>query len=445
MSPELRECILIVDDERSYRTLIKSVLVEAGFEVAEAADGKEALTIFKKRPCALALLDLMMPHMDGKELMKRLKALDAELPVVFLTAHGSIASAVEAVKEGAADYLTKPLPHVDDLINTIRRVLDHAALRRHNVTLLAQVQEKDPFPACDTLMIALLDKARKVAASDINVLITGESGTGKEKLAQFIHQSSPRSHRPMVSLNCAAIVENLLESELFGHEKGAFTGAVERRLGRFEEAHQSTIFLDEIGEMPLPLQPKLLRALQEREIRRVGGDRVIRFDARLIVATNRDLKAFAAQGKFREDLFYRLSVVTLRLPALRERPGDIRFLAGRFLAETARRFQKETPQLSAEAEQVLTGYTWPGNVRELANVIEASVLLCESGTIGPADLHGMEAAPAAGLPAASPLETAEKQAIREALLKCSNHRGKTAEYLGMTTRNLLYKIKKYDL
>lgn len=437
--------VLVVDDERSYRLLVRSVLEDAGFEVIEAESGTEALALLKRASPDLAILDLVMPRMDGRELMRRIRQKDPDLPIIFFTAHGSIPSAVEAIKEGANDYLTKPLPHVDDLIQTVRRILDHQHLKRQNRTLLAKVQQEEPFPAVDPAMVGLLEKARKVAAADVTVLITGESGTGKERLAQYIHHHSTRSEKPMVSLNCAAIVDTLLESELFGHEKGSFTGASERRIGRFEEAHLSTIFLDEIGEMPLSLQPKLLRAIQEREIRRVGGDRVIRFDARVLAATNRDLRESVKQGQFREDLYYRLSVVTLRIPPLRERPADISFLAGKFVAQQAHRFQKPVPTLSGGTEEALRRYSWPGNIRELANVMEATVLLCEGGEIGPQDLHGLGMDEPVQGDHGSPLEAAEKRALIAALNKFNGNRAKTAQFLGMTTRNLLYKIKKFEI
>lgn len=459
------ETILLVDDEASYRLVLKSVLGDAGFEVLEAGDGPGALAILGRRVVDLAVLDLMMPGMDGRTLMKRIHERDAELPIVFLTAHGSIASAVDAVREGASDYLTKPLAHIDDLVRTVRRILETSQLRRTNSQLAAALQDPDPFPAADPVMLALLEKARKVAAADVSVLITGESGTGKERLARFLHQQSQRQRRPMIALNCAAIPEHLLESELFGHEKGAFTGAVERRTGRFEEAHQSTLFLDEIGEMPLPLQPKILRALQERELRRVGGDRVIRFDARLIAATNRDLKAEAHAGRFREDLYYRLSVVPLHIPPLRERPADIGFLAQRLIKEVAARFGKTPPLLAPDALKRLQQHAWPGNVRELANVIEATVLLAEGDRLTAEDIHGLETVPAkslaANLPGApdlispmpepapetagSPLAEAERRTIESALARFNGNRRQTAEFLGMTTRNLLYKLKKLGL
>ncbi|HNV70014.1 MAG TPA: sigma-54 dependent transcriptional regulator, partial [Candidatus Ozemobacteraceae bacterium] len=374
-----------------------------------------------------------------------------ELPVIICTAYGSIPSAVEAVREGAVDYLAKPLPHVDDLTRSVQRAIEQRDLRRQNRTLLQQTRDPDPFPAQDPLMVGILEKARRAAASDVSILITGESGTGKERLARFIHQQSRRSERPLVAVNCAAIVDTLLESELFGHEKGAFTGATERRSGRFEEAHLGTLFLDEIGELDLALQPKLLRALQEREIRRVGGDRLIRVDTRLITATNRDLREQVKSGTFREDLYYRLSVLVLRIPPLRERREDILYLADRFLRERRQQFARPELKLSPRALDRLSRHAWPGNVRELSNVIEASTLLCEGNLIDEQDLFGLEGDGAeltSSVPdvtSLSPIEAAERQTIVRALEASRGNRAQTAQLLGMSTRNLLYKLKKYDL
>ncbi len=446
----MSEVILIVDDEAAYRKLLSTVLQQAGYLTLEAADGPSALEIVQRKVIDVAVIDLSMPVMDGRELMQRLKTRDPDLPVIICTAYGSIPSAVEAVREGAADYLAKPLPHVNDLTRSVQRAIEQRDLRRQNKTLLQQTRDPDPFPAKDPVMLAILEKARRAASSDVSILITGESGTGKERLARFLHQHSRRAERPLVAVNCAAIVNTLLESELFGHEKGAFTGATERRTGRFEEAHLGTLFLDEIGELDLSLQPKLLRALQEREIRRVGGDRLIRVDTRLITATNRDLRELVKAGSFREDLYYRLSVLVLRIPPLRERREDIVFLADRFLREKQQQFARPELKLTSAAIEKLSRHSWPGNVRELSNVIEASALLCEGNRIDEQDLFGLEgesrestqALEGSALP---PIEAAERQAIARALETCAGNRAQTAQLLGMSTRNLLYKLKKYDL
>ncbi len=478
---ESRETVLLVDDEASNRTVLRAVLDSAGFAVIEASNGPEALEITRRRAVDLAVLDLVMPGMDGREVMRRLHGKDPDLPIIFLTAHGSIPSAVEAIKEGAADYLTKPLGHVDDLVRSIRRILDNGRLQRQNRTLLAQAEAADPFPAADPAMISVLDQARKVAANDVTVMICGESGSGKERLARLIHQSGSRRDRPLVTVNCSAVPENLMESEFFGHERGAFTGAADRRLGRFEEADRATLFLDEIGEIPLPVQPKLLRVLQEREFRRVGGDRLLRFDARLLAATNRDLRKAIQAGTFREDLFYRLSVVVLTIPPLRQRPLDIRFLASRFLAEFAGRFGRTVPRVSETAWKQLESWQWPGNVRELSNSVEATLLLMDGEEIKAGDWHGLDQGgsradgsihpdqdspgnpdpshdlsrnsmrpttqiePGTPLPGMAPLEEAERRAIQAALEKFGGNRQKTAGFLGISVRNLLYKIKRFRL
>ncbi|MEW6709219.1 MAG: sigma-54 dependent transcriptional regulator [Candidatus Riflebacteria bacterium] len=444
MTGEFKATVLIVEDEESYRSMISAVLNDAGYETMTADSGKAAIEIVNRRKADLAILDLMMPGMDGRELMSRLKTKQPELPIVFLTAHGSIPSAVEAIKQGAADYLTKPLPHVDDLVITIERVLELKRLKQQNQLHQAAKKVKNPFPCASPSMKKILEMAAKVAATDVTVLITGESGTGKERMAQFIHQNSNRSQNEMVAVNCAAIVETLLESELFGHEKGAFTGADRSKTGRFEEADNSTLFLDEIGEMSISLQPKLLRVLQEKEFRRVGGNQLIRTNTRLIAATNRNLKQQATEGLFREDLFYRISVFTLQIPPLRERPEDIVFLAGSFIEEAAGKFSKPAPELGEDFRKALLKYEWPGNVRELANVIEASVLLCDSEKLQLQHLHGINTVSEIG-EKDEPLMLAEKKALIEALQKFDGNREQTADFLGMSKRNLIYKLKKHDL
>ncbi len=446
MTIDYRATIMVVDDEASYRTLITTVLEDAGYRVMAAGSGREALEITLRISIDAAVLDLSMPKMDGRELMQRLHQKLPGLPVIFLTAHGSIASAVAAVKEGASDYLTKPLPHVDDLLLTVERVLELSHLKRQQSRSVAAKISSDPFPCASPKMKKILETAKKVASTDVTVLITGESGTGKEKMAEYIHLHSKRASSEMITVNCAAIVETLLESELFGHEKGAFTGADERRTGRFEESDNSTMFLDEIGEMPVSLQPKLLRALQEKEFRRVGGSQIIRFNSRLITATNRNLKQQCSNGEFREDLFYRISVFTITIPALRERPEDIAFLAAKFVDESCARFGRDKISISDATGKVLAEYSWPGNVRELSNVIEASVLLCDENELQPEHLHGLTSSDSQHqIEDTTTLEEAERQALVEALAKFNGNREKTAEFLGMSRRNLIYKLKKHGL
>ncbi|HOI88994.1 MAG TPA: sigma-54 dependent transcriptional regulator [Candidatus Rifleibacterium sp.] len=444
MKKEIRNTVLVVDDESSFRSMLSTVLSDAGFEVLVAGSGREALEITLRRAIDLAVLDLVMPGIDGRELMHRLHEKIPGLPVIFLTAHGSIPSAVEAIKEGASDYLTKPLPHIDDLVLTVNRVLDLHSLKNQQRHKIALKKNIDPFPCASPKMKKLLETAAKVAATDVTVLITGESGTGKERMAEFIHMHSQRAAAEMVSVNCAAIVETLLESELFGYEKGAFTGASERKTGQFELADNSILFLDEIGEMSINLQPKLLRALQEKEFRRVGGAQMIKFNARLIAATNRDLKAHCQTGAFREDLYYRISVFSIHIPPLRERPEDVIFLAEKFAAEAAQRFGKQAPKFSQETKDTLLSYAWPGNIRELGNIIEASVLLCEEDILKPENLHGL-GKQSQNAAKTGTLEEAEKKALVEALARFDSNRVQTAEYLGMSRRNLIYKLKKHGL
>ena len=445
MNNNYKATILVVDDEASYRTMLSTVLQEANYEALPAESGAKAIEICSRRLVDAAVLDLVMPGMNGPELMEKLHAKQPELPIIFLTAHGSIPSAVEAIKKGASDYLTKPLPHIDDLTQTIERVLELHQLKKHNLKQVAEQKAENPFPCASPKMKEILEKAKRVADTDVTVLITGESGTGKELMARFIHLNSNRASNTMTAVNCAAIVDNLLESELFGHEKGAFTGAQNRKIGRFEEAMNSTLFLDEIGEMSVTLQPKLLRALQEKEFRRVGGNQIIRFNSRLIAATNRNLKEQCAQGAFREDLFYRISVFTLHIPPLRQRPEDIMFLSEKFIEDSSQRFSRNAPRISSEFKNALLKYPWPGNVRELANVIEASVLLCDEDELQLHHLHGIPTDNQTAKKDKAPLENAEKQALQDALAKFDGNREKTADYLGMSRRNLYYKLKKHKL
>lgn len=446
MKQKFKATILVTDDEPSYRDMISSVLEDAEYEVLKADSGVKALEIAKKRAVDVAVLDMMMPKMNGRELMTKLHAILPDLEVIFLTAYGSIPSAVETVKEGAADYLTKPLAHVDDLVRTVERVLQLSHFKRQRRMAVETEKNAEPFLCACPKMKEVLAVAGRVAPTDMTVLITGESGTGKERMAKHIHLNSKVAQSEMVSVNCAAIVGSLIESELFGHEKGAFTGATDRRKGRFELASNSTLFLDEIGEMPLDMQPKLLRAIQEREFNRVGGSQVLKFNGRLIAATNKILKEQCSKGLFREDLFYRLSVFTIDIPPLRERPEDIKLYIDQFVKDSAARFEKNVPVVSKSAEQILCSYSWPGNVRELANVIEASVLLCNGKTLMPEHLHGLPAQKDSNSPEkANLLVDAEKKALTEALEMFDGNREKTAKYLDMSRRNLIYKLKKHGL
>jgi two-component system NtrC family response regulator len=383
------ETILVVDDEPNYRLVLGQVLANEGFDVVEAQSGGEAIDLFLERPqVGLVLTDITMPGGDGMELLTKVKKERPEVPVVMLTAHIDVKLAVEAMQKGAFDYLTKPY-HNDELIRCVRKALEVFGLSRQNKELREALSKRHSFGSLigkSKSMVELYQLLEKVAPTRANVLITGESGTGKELVARAIHYNSPRSERSFVAVNCSALPESLLTSELFGYEKGAFTGAVSGRMGRFELAHGGTLFLDEVAEMEPSIQVTLLRVLQERTIERVGGGgKLIEVDVRLVSATNRDLKSEAAAGRFREDLFYRLNVVHLRLPPLRERLDDLPMLTEHFL-EKFSGDRRVRPTLDAETKRLLYAYRWPGNVRELENIIERALILASGDVIMPSDL-----------------------------------------------------------
>ena len=440
MSAARTEHILVVDDERPLRGLLVRILRGEGYQVLEAGGGEEALQLLERRAVHLVITDLRMPGMDGMEVLRRVHRTAPETLVVVLTAFGTINSAVEAMKLGAVDYLTKPLSSPDEL-----RVVVREALARRRLADDAQALrgEAPLMPvARDPAMLRALELAEAVASQDATVLVTGESGTGKEVLARVIHGGSPRSERPLVAVNCAALSETLLDSELFGHERGAFTGAHERRRGRFELADGGTLFLDEMGEMSASLQAKLLRVLQEREFTRVGGSSVIRVDVRVIAATNRDLAQEMRAGRFRDDLYYRLNVFPIHIPPLRARPADVLPLAEAFLDRAARRAGKSISRLSVEAQRALRAYSWPGNVRELTNVIERAVILERSGELQPGSLLLDTRSPRTSLPSLD-LKELERAAIAEALRVTDGHRRDAAEVLGISLRTLQYRLKEY--
>ncbi|MDR1296414.1 MAG: sigma 54-interacting transcriptional regulator [Deltaproteobacteria bacterium] len=408
--------ILLVDDEPNYRLVIGQLLESRGYDVVEAASGREALDLFRERPeTDLVMTDITMPDGDGMELLTKVKEERPEVPVVMLTAHNDAKLAVEAIKKGAFDYLTKPY-HNEDLLRCAAKALEVSSLARQNKELRAALMERHSFGSLigkSKPMNELYRLLEKVAPTKANVLITGESGTGKELVARAVHHNGPRCDRPFVAVNCSALSETLLVSELFGHEKGAFTGAVSARAGRFELADKGTLFLDEIGEISPATQVALLRVLQERTVERVGGGgRPVEADVRLITATNKDLKAEVAAGRFREDLFYRLNVVHIKLPPLRERLEDLPILAARFL-EKFGRDRPARPVLNPETLRLLYAYHWPGNIRELENVVERGLVLASGDEILPEDLpeelrrpqggagSGAGAGPGAG-PAAGP-------------------------------------------
>ena len=420
--------LLVVDDEPSFRALLRDILEGAGHGVTEARDGAEALAFLDRAAFDLILTDRLMPKVDGIELLRRVKARPTAPPVVLLTAHGSIPEAVEAVRLGAADYIAKPLPSPGALVDLV-------------ASLLPRGDEGDDFVTADPATRELLALVDRVAPRDVAVLVTGESGTGKELVARRLHARSTRAKAPFVAVNAAALPETLAESELFGAEKGAFTGADQARAGRFEEASGGTLFLDEVGELPLPLQAKLLRALEERAVRRLGGVRETPVDVRLVAATNRDLAFEAEAGSFRRDLYFRLAVVVVHVPPLRDRAGDVPLLAEHLAARLATRHGVPVPRLSAEALAALEAHAWPGNVRELRNVLERAVVVRGGEEIRAADL-GL-----AGGPASQSLDRAhrEREALLEALRRTGGKREEAAKLLGISVRTLYYRLKQWGL
>ena len=443
--------ILVADDEPAQRELVGGFLRKHGFEVTLAADGRQALARFKQEPFDLVLTDQKMPDLSGLELLEGVRAITPEAAVMIMTAYGTIETAVSAIKAGAADYLTKPV-NLDELLHRIHQVQERQRLLTENRELrdaLVGRHRVDGIIGESGQMQEVLSLVRRVAPSDATVLIRGESGTGKELIAKAIHYASPRASGLLVKVNCAALPETLIESELFGHEKGAFTGAVSARKGRFELADGGSLFLDEIGDLPAPVQVKLLRVLQEREIERVGSSRPITVNVRLLAATHRNLESLVREGRFRDDLYYRINVVTVALPPLRERREDLPLFIDHFLRTFAAKNAKTIRGLSREARETLLRYDYPGNVRELENVIERAVVLTRDEVIGLADLPLTLAEPApepeagAGLIAA--VEGLERRMIREALAQANGTQTRAAELLGISERVLRYKLKKYGL
>jgi DNA-binding NtrC family response regulator len=441
--------ILVVDDEANARAALAELLRDEGYRVETAADGFKALGKIEEETPDLVLTDLKMPGMGGVELLEKVRGQDDDAVVIVMTAFGAVDSAVEAMKKGAADYLTKPL-NMTELLLVLAREMERRRLRREAGSLRARLAERYSFeniigdaPA----MQAIFKTVAQVAASRASVLISGESGTGKELIAAAVHQRSPRAKGPFVKLHCAALAETLLESELFGHERGSFTGAAGRREGRFHQAHGGTLFLDEIGEISPSVQVKLLRFLQEREFERVGGNETIRVDVRVIAATNKDLKAEVARGRFREDLYYRLNVITVEMPSLRERPSDVPLLASFFLRKYAAQNDKPIGGFSDEALAHLRAHAWPGNVRELENVVERAVVLCTGDRITAGELppHLAPRKEAGGISIpGSTLDEIEHHAIVKTLEATGGSTTKAAEMLGISVRKIQYKLHEYQ-
>jgi len=452
------ETILIVDDEKNYRLVMEALLTKEGYQVLTASSGEESLAVLKEADVDLVVTDMKMPGLDGLQLLGALKERLPDLPIIIMTAYGTVDKAVEAMKKGAFDYITKPFEN-EQMLLSVARALELSRLVRQNRMLQGQVASRYGFESLvgqSRSMREVYALIEKVAPTKTTVLVDGESGTGKELIARAIHHRSLRRDKPFVSVNCSALTETLLESELFGHEKGAFTGASQTRKGRFELAHGGTLFLDEIAHTSLALQVKLLRVVQEMAFERVGGNRTIEVDVRLIVATNRDLKAEVAEGRFQEDLYYRLNVVHIQLPPLRERPDDIPLLAAHFLQKYSTELGRVGLDFEPEVLEALSSYSWPGNVRELENVVERAVVLASGEGIRPVDLPAelrgaglsqldMDSfvSPGTSLPQA--LERFEQYLIRLALKKADYVQARAAETLGIGKSLLQYKLKKYGI
>jgi DNA-binding NtrC family response regulator len=440
--------ILIVDDEANARNALAELLREEGYAVETAADGFKALGKLEESLPDLVLTDLKMPGMGGVELLEKVKGLDEEIVVVVMTAFGAVETAVNAMKKGAANYLTKPL-NLTELVIVLDREMDRRRLRQEAGSLRARLAERYSFENIignSPAMQEIFKTVTQVAGSRASILIAGESGTGKELIAAAIHQRSPRNKGPFVKLHCAALAETLLESELFGHERGSFTGAAGRREGRFSQANGGTLFLDEIGEISPAIQVKLLRFLQEHEFERVGGNETVKVNVRVIAATNRDLKEEVARGRFREDLYYRLNVITVRMPALRERPSDVPLLATHFLRKYAAENERSLDGFTDDALALLSGYNWPGNVRELENVIERAVVLCTGTRISVTELPpslGPSTTGGVRIPGSS-LDEIEHYAITKTLELTGGATSKAAEILGISVRKIQYKLQEYQ-
>ena len=441
--------ILVVDDEASARSGLEKLLKQAGYTVNTAADGSEALTLAAEHPPDVVITDLHMPVMDGMQLLAKLRQQDRDLPVLVATAFGDVTAAVNAMRIGAADFLTKPIDF-DVLSIAIERALERRALRVEAENLRRQLRERDGeglqgLTGTSAAMQKVYRVVRQVAPAKATVLVTGESGTGKGELARAIHALSPRAKEPFVALHCAALPESLLESELFGHERGSFTGAEKRRIGRFEQATGGTLFLDEIGDITPLTQVKLLRVLQERTFERVGGNEVIAVDVRVIAATNRDLSAEVREGRFREDLYYRLNVVHIEMPPLRLRGADVLTLATHFLRRFAENNQKNIEGFADAARTKILGHRWPGNVRELENALERAVVMAEGTAIEADDLPFTAAQPTSGpvrIPGSTMAEI-ERYAIETALEATQGSTTRAAELLDISVRTIQYRLQEY--
>ncbi len=443
--------ILLVDDDLAHRTMLRAHLSADGYEVTEADDGDVGVHLVAEREFDLVLLDLKMKRMGGMEALPLIKEKKPSLPVLIITAFSSVESAVEAMKKGAFDYVTKPID-LGELQIVMARALHFEKLQKENDQLKERIGERYKFSSIigqSEAMQKVFGTLCMVAPADATVLITGASGTGKELIANAVHQNSPRSEGPFIKLNCAALHENLLESELFGHEKGAFTGASDQRKGRFELAHNGTLFLDEIGDLSLPTQAKILRVLQEGEFERLGGTETIKVDVRLLAATHKNLAKMVETNEFRQDLFFRLNVVPIELPSLKDRPEDVPLLVQHFLELYREKNRKNIRGIDNAAMDRLVGYSWPGNIRELENTMERAVILCLGEQITeqelPVAMRNEPAAPGTVPRAGTTLKAMERQLIQLTLQQTEGNRTKAAELLGITRQTLQNKIKEYEL
>ncbi|MEP7270886.1 MAG: sigma-54 dependent transcriptional regulator [Acidobacteriota bacterium] len=447
--------ILLVDDDASLRRVLAHHLTEAGYQVLTAEDGKEGLKVFTEEQVDMVITDIQMQELSGLELMRRISVISPDVVVLVITAYGSIETAVEAMKLGAYDYITKPFNREEFLL-TVSKGLQYTALVRENRSLKQFIESRfslDNIIGNSSAMQRVFKLVEKVAPTDLAVLITGESGTGKELIAKAIHQHSARRNGPFAAINCGAIPEGLLESELFGHRKGAFTGAYANARGKLEAADKGTVLLDEIGELPLMLQVKLLRVLEGNEFNRVGETETRRVDVRFLATTNRDLSKMAADGRFREDLFFRLKVVPVHLPSLRERREDIPLLADYFLKEIRQRYRRPGLCFEKDVFRYFQTYAWPGNVRELKHTVERMAVIAEKDMLGKADLPenltattGSAANVLIQLPDDGiDLDEVEREILRQALEKCGGNQTRTAQYLNITRSALIYRMQKYAL
>lgn len=446
--------LLVIDDEESHRLMLRAVLKEEGYQVAEAADGPEAIRAVEQETFDLILLDLRLQTMDGLETLTEIRKISPLVPVIIMTAYASVKTAVGALKAGATDYLTKPLD-LEELKVLIEKALELYDLRTENIFLKERLGDRFDFSRLigrSSKMRELFDTLALVAPSDATVLLQGESGTGKELVANAIHQNSLRKNQPFVKVSCAALPETLLESELFGHERGAFTGALARREGRFQMAHRGTIFLDEVGEMSPSTQVKLLRVLQEKEFEPLGSNQTFKVDVRIIAATNKNLEKETKEGRFRQDLFYRLNVVPIILPPLRERREDIPLLANHFFNFYREKNRQELQAISGKAMDLLVRYPWPGNVRELENTIERAVIIARGEVVAPVDLPPQiqalakeKEAQELDFPPGITLAQIERALTLKTLEDTGGNRSRAAEILGISRRTLQNKLKEYGI